>query len=474
MIGDDEIKELRRAKPSLQEPQLRGLAVALDNFKASARYELLQPLTLAQFIKGPAAGLKNLQTKTLNEIVEAGVFKLCTSAKLTNSSVKKLTEIFFKLQGDPATTAAPVKAKVFSLPHLRAVSDKSKASQTIVMSSVEAEEKLETAIRKLRLSPRFEDIADNRLGDYWDRTMVSAPFEESLTFRQFSEMKVPSLLEKRSFGVPKIQGVLAAVDRALANTPNAQTQAPEAVVSRAGDKPETQEASGEALSAAKTLWPVTDRKIPRHGLMILRLYEYQVGRAAMSVGPLAKLLREIPRKLLPHEFLVTWLLQEFREDFVGQLLEIDRGEVVSCSDVAYKKLDRLVSAVASELRSYWEIALRGPGIGSEKLIEIFREPLVDEDFQIGICQILLSSTGARHPIVFGEDLSHYWSKSPTALQMTVTALIASLPKSDESLQEEVEALFPFFEKSVILSVLRRQAIFRERDKVWVRRGDDFA
>lgn len=471
MIGDEEIRELRRSKPSLQEAQLRAFAVAMDNFRNSARYELLQPLPLAQFIKGPAAGLRILKSKSLSEIVETGVFNLCKSAKLTNASLKKLTEIFFKLQGDPATTVPPVKAKVFSLPHLRAVTDRSKPVPP-VMSSVEAEEKLETAIRKLRLFARFDDIAESRLGDYWDRDMVSAPFEESLTFRQFSEMKVRSLLEKRSFGPAKIQGVLAAIEKALGQ-PKACAVLEKAVEATALDSPPTIEEMS-ALSAAAVLWETGEEKIPRHALMLLRLYEYQAGRAATSTGPLAKLLREMPRKLSAQEFLITWLLQEYREEIVAQLLEIDRNEVVNASDSAYKKLDRLISAVASELRSYWEIALRGPGIGSEKLIEIFREPLVDEDFQIGICQILLSSTGARHPIVFGEDLSHYWSKSPSALQMSITALIAALPKSDEALQEEVEALFPFFEKSVILSVLRRQAFFRERDRTWVRRGDDIA
>ncbi|MBN8548315.1 MAG: hypothetical protein J0M12_03245 [Deltaproteobacteria bacterium] len=473
MIGDDEIKELRRWKSSLQEAQLRALGVAIDNFKTSARYDLVKTLSLDQFIKGPASGLKPLASKTLEELVDSGVVKICKSGKLTTSGVKRLAEIFFKLQGDPAVTAPPVKAKVFSLPHLRAVGDKAKpiASQSIAMGSVEAEEKLETAIRKLRLSPRFEDLADNRLGDYWDRTLVSAPFEESLTFRQFSEMKVRALLEKRSFGIPKIQGILAAVERALSQPiPEAET-APSAGNSLP-PRPEVSER--DVLAPAALLWQASDVKVPRHAVMLLRLYEYQVGRATMSIGPLAKLLREIPKKLLPLEFLAAWFLQEFHEDLVAQLLSIDRNEVLTRSDIAYKKLDKLVSAVASELRSYWEIALRGPGIGSEKLIEIFREPLLDEEFQIGICQVLLSSTGARHPIVFGEDLSSYWSKSPSALQMTITAVIAALPKSDEDLQAEVEALFPFFEKSVILSILHRQAFFRERDKTWVRRGDDIA
>jgi hypothetical protein len=467
MIGDEQIKELRKKKPALQEAQLRALGVAFDNFKASPRFEMLRLLPLSQFLKNPPTGLKTLKSRPLADLVEAGVFKLCQEDKLNNTAVKKLAEVFFRLQGNPGSEPPPPKAKVFSLPHLRAVSDRPSANPPVMMGSVEAEEKLESAFKKLKLSPRFPDICENRLADFWDRSHVAAPFEESLTFRQISEMKVRALLEKKSFGAAKINGILAAIEKAI-GSPVTSSTTTSAASSATHAKPAT------PAVASSILWNTADRTFPKTALMLLRQYEYQTARASESVGPLARLLREIPQKILAHEFLAMWFLQEFQEEMVARLLGVDRSEVLTMSDIAYKKLDRLISASASELRSYWEIALRGPGIGSEKLIEIFREPVLDDDFQIGICQVLLSSTGARHPIIFGEDLSQYWSKSPSALQMSVTSLISSLPKSDQAVQEEIDALFPFFEKSVIVSILKRQAFFRERDKVWVRRGGDVA
>lgn len=469
MISDEEIQELRRAKPSLQEAPLRALAVALKDFQACQRFELLRALPLNQFLKGASTPLKKLKEKTLGEIVILGAAGTVRVGGLTNASVKKVTEIFFRLQSDPASSTAPTKAKVFSLPHLRAVPDREQPRAVPPMSSVEAEEKLESAIRRLRRSAVFDDIADNRLGDFWDKSLISAPFEESITFRQLVEMKVRALLEKRSFGPAKIQGVLKAVDNALAERSTVPVTAAEVVPTAQVGSPVL-----PSLPAALHFWPSVERRLPSHALMLLKVHEYEAGRSVDSFGPLARLVREIPQKLMPMEYLAAWYLQDHHEDLIASMLVVDRTEVLALADLAYKKLDRLISGTASELRSYWEIALRGPGIGSEKLIEIFREPLLDENFQIGLCQMLLSSTGARHPIVFGEDLGFYWSKSPSALQMSITALIASLPKSDEALREEIDALFPFFEKDAILSILRRQAFFKEKEKVWVKRGGDVA
>lgn len=469
MTLDEEIEKLRKKKPSLREEHVRALMVALKDFRASSRYELLKLLPLSQFLTSNAAQFKSIRKKTLEELVEAGPVEICATGKLSANGVQKITEVFFRLRSDPASAPPPVRAKVFSLPHLRAVPER-QSSALPVMNSVEAEKQLEESIQKLKRSPRFEHIADNRLGDFWDRELVSAPFEESITLRQLSEMKARTLLEKRSFGQKKILGVIRAIDTALgANTEQARASGIPAPVS----VPESS-ASVETSADTPTLWPVLGRALAKHAWAVLRLYEYQACRARASSGPLSRLVREIPQRVLPLEFLAAWYLQDHHEDIVARLLAVDRNEIVTLCDLAHRKIDRLISETASELRSYWEIALRGPGIGSEKLIEIFRDPALEEPFQIALCQILLSSTGARHPIVFGEDLSRYWSKSPSALQMSITALISSLPKSDDAVNEELEALFPFFEKSVLLSILKRQAFFRERDRVWVKRDGDVA
>lgn len=463
---EEELQSVLRRKKSLSEGDVRALGAALHAFQSSARYDLIGPLPLSQFLKGKPGGLRKLSRRSLTEIASAGLSGLCLTDGLSNAAIKKLAQILATLHGD-TTQAGSSKAKVFSLPHLRAVPDRADPSRSAAMSSIEAEQKLEDAIYQLRRSPRFEELADCRLGDFWTDDAVSAPFEKSITFRQFSEMKVRALLEKRSFGPSKIVAVIAAVQKALASTAHEAPRSHPVPIQTT----QPQESSGTPIIP---VWRGDGHHITTQSKLLLLLYSHEAARVAGSVGPLARIIREIPRRLLAREFLAAWYLQEFSEDVVAQFLYVDRNEALALCDQAYTKLDKLISEVAAELRSYWEIALRGPGIGSEKLIEIFREPLLSEEFQLGLCQVLLGSTGARHPIVFGEDLRHYWSKSPSALQMALTGMISSFPKTDSAVQEEIDAVFPFFDRTVIVSILRRQAYFRERDRVWVKHGDDRA
>ncbi len=464
MISEQEIRDLQREKKSLSADSLRMLSESLARFQASSRFEMLRTLPLSHFIKGKVSGLARLAERSLDDLVTLGVCELCRQGKLSNTSVKRLGQILGSLHGNEE----PVRpaAKVVALPHLRAVHSRDGGPKQPTMSSVEAEQRLEEAMYRLRRSARFEELSEQRLGDYWDPRGVSAPFESSLTFRQFSEMKVRALLEKRSFGPEKIHAVLSAVQRALSDS--AET-APSGASESAASAPELRKDV-----PLVHLWKGEQPKISLQARLVLALYNHEATRVSESIGPLAKIIREVPKRLLPAEFLAAWLAEEFVPDIIAPILGVDRNEVSLLCDRAYSKLDRIVNSVASELRSYWEIALRGPGIGSEKLIEIFREPLLSSEFQLALCQVLLGSTGARHPIVFGEDLRHYWSKSPAALQMTVTGLIASFPKHDDTVQQEIEALFPFFDRAIIVSILQRQAYFQEREKMWLKRGDDRA
>ncbi len=84
-----------------------------------------------------------------------------------------------------------------------------------LIGSVEAERRITEALEQIQSSDRFSELSSQRVENFWNTSIIRAPFIEALTFKELIEVKAENLLKKKSFGNLKIHGLLDALDRAL-------------------------------------------------------------------------------------------------------------------------------------------------------------------------------------------------------------------------------------------------------------------
>lgn len=82
-------------------------------------------------------------------------------------------------------------------------------------SVLDMERELTEVLERLRASDCLKLIGDKTLSEFWDCSAVAAPFEQQLTLKQISQIKVSALLEKRSINPSKVEAMIAAIERAL-------------------------------------------------------------------------------------------------------------------------------------------------------------------------------------------------------------------------------------------------------------------
>lgn len=470
-----------RVRAKIAQPSLESVWAGLEAFKRSARAEMLSSLPLSSF---GGERVPELALARLRQVADLLLLSLPDLAALEQHSTaayagvaKVVGRLIEGLEQEPSEdNYAPVTTEAApALGEFEFGIFPPRAARPVVAaptwSSVELEEKLQQNINKLQASTKLAEIGGRRLGEFWDRKWGSAPFEEALTFQQLTGFKARILLEKKSFSANKAAGVIAAVEAAL----GAPAAAPVLGVSS------NVTASSESIPASATstqlqgprfvcAWPDIPPSLPASARLLLRYFEGQI-RQASSDSPFLRFLAKIPSQISAEEFVVSWYLQEHDDDIVTRLLHIEPAELGLRIESANRKIEQLFTAEAGELKSYWEIALRSPGIEIERLREVLGQTGMDSDFLLGVLKVVLSAIGARHPITFGVDLSKYWSRNPNAFQIALSGIVSSLPKSGAAVLEDFSAMFPFIDPAILTEVMKRQAHFNEREGKWVKRGE---
>lgn len=444
--------------------------------RALARYELLKAMPIDFFSLELGQALKGWDTTTLKDLCELGVedlHRMGREAPYLLPAMMKLAQQLL-LDAEEVSDSPVASQEAFVYPstvgysHVETFQGRkpiaSQREQSFAINSVEAEQRLTKAIDSLQSYVGFAQVADLPLGKFWDPKFGSAPFEQSITFRQLREMRPRTLLEKRSFGPAKILGVVSAVEKAL----NVEVQAP----ATSSGQYAANVASAERLpspEAVTPLWSVPLRALPSAAMLVLRFYESQLRRVGNEARPFARVVRALPESLTSEEFACLWLSQDFGEEVAAHALRLDATDFVALNATAARKVEAIFSAEAGELKGYWDIALRSPGVQLQRLIELTGTLNLDKDFVSGLVKVVVHALGARQPIAFGLDLSGYWTKNPPALQLNMSSLVAALPKTDSAVLEDFGALFPFIEPKLLRDVLSKLAAFNNSTMMWERR-----
>jgi len=428
----------RRVKPR------SGLQAVIARLGRSARYQILQHLPLTGLGKEAVFHHAALLHLRLSDLVEQGL--PCVTA-LSRSERRELTEALTRLLPDEEP------AQVIPL------TNRQRKGDTEVLSSVDAERRLVECFARLRASPRFHLLQHSRVGDFWDLAWARAPFEESLTLRQLSDLKVSTLLEKRSFGTEKILNVIRAVDRAL-----------EAEIGKLEDSGSVRHPapSGPPPVEEKPHWCGLEQPEAKAAVPIVNWIEAEWVRAGISSSPLALLLRALPFALSRRETAMLWLAQDSDEFGVSAVIREDPAVVRDVLRASLTKLAALSAQVVPLLGSSLELALAAPAVPFLDLVEPFRDESFDATLQDGLVRMLIAANGARHPVVFGEPIPLWWTRQPGALELVLVGLVACLPRADVELRRQIGEILPRLNPDEVFELLKDRAVLRAQDRCWIR------
>jgi len=456
----------------------KQLTAELSALSATPRFALLAALSLDRLLPSSAQSPK-LAGITLAQLVEAGP-KVQSRYSLTPKQIATILKFISALvvrENKPSSRrsggATQKLSKVLALrPGARGESAKTaKRNDTIhqvpELSSIETEQRLMQAIGKLSSSPFFTIIAESRLADFWDAGWQRAPFEESLTFRQLSGMKVASLLEKRGMTLRKVMGMISSIDRALE-----AAQSPQIDGSSALAPPDVPANFSATKGRKPTLvsvpkpgsvrWMATTIPTPEAVLLIARGVANEIEEGIAHRSEVAGVVAAASSAITAREIAALALAAKGELNTITHPSWSDAESVVVA---ASRKVAAAVKKDIGEMLRSWMLALQSAGVPIAKLPDAANFSDIGSSSLIAMA---LYAIGARNPIVFGQPVLRYWTMQPAALQSVLDAALGALPKSDRDFQAYNASLLPFFDFTDVVEILGRRISYNQRRAEWTR------
>ncbi|RIL11797.1 MAG: hypothetical protein DCC75_01635 [Proteobacteria bacterium] len=282
--------------------------------------------------------------------------------------------------------------------------DSSAASaRTDIITPSQAETKLTEILDKIRAHERFERCKSKRLEEFWDPAWPSAPFEQQLTVKQVSEMKVSNLLKKRSLSAAKVTAFMESLERAYQ------------FIERQSLAPDSREAAsaGGAIPAEtfKSRWneDLGQSNSTLHALF--RYIELQCALAGLSPKPFSKFISTIPRSLSAQDFLAAFYSLDTKPDKLSGILGCSQSELGDRQTRVFKFLAETIPKACPELWLQWQMILNGPGVQVVALLAPYSDPNLDGSFQNTIVCMILSAIEAKHPLINGKRHDELWTNN---------------------------------------------------------------
>lgn len=190
------------------------LNAALKEFASSPRFGFLKSIQVGPLLGDDASTLGTLAEMTFEELVAAVDTQSSELLKLDEGQERLLVAVLHALaEGEGAESTEPSFDTSGDVPELE-----SDGSTETTFNSVQCELELRDQVALLKAHPDLERVVDLTLGIFWQADTPRAPFEESLTIRQFLGLDLGTLAKKRSMTSARMRSLaqaLAAASRRL-------------------------------------------------------------------------------------------------------------------------------------------------------------------------------------------------------------------------------------------------------------------
>ncbi len=186
------------------------LQSALKEFAASPRFGFLKSIQVGPLLGDDASTLGPLAEMTFEELIAAADEHSSHLHTLDDSQERLLVAVLHALaEGEEPESVEPG----FDTSEESEVPVEEESSAT-TFNSVQCELELRDRVGHLKAHPALDRVADLTLGTFWGPETPRAPFEESLTVRQFLALDLGVLAKKRSMTSVRMRALAVALEGA--------------------------------------------------------------------------------------------------------------------------------------------------------------------------------------------------------------------------------------------------------------------
>lgn len=449
---DKQEKSHLKALPGAKD--LRELEKVCGSLAKSSRFALLRNVPIAQFIKKPAGLSASALTSPMSALVEDGPVAFIKLHGITPAGVRSMANALKKISAGAENEPAAISPQP---PRESPLKEESPRTHDLhILGGAEAESRLIEALGRLRAAPAFSLIAARTLKEFWQKDWARAPFEETMTFRQLSEINVEALLKKRSFDGRKVQAVLGAIQNALA----AHAEAP--VAGEGTVRPAAQ------LRALPWLGS-SGESLPTWCDALIYYYEAQTAAHLERSTIFSRVAEQIAGVVSREELACAWLANHHSPSALCALLGKSAADLASLTEGAHRKVEMVIRKELPALVTGWEAALATPGISAAALYGPHLVSGLDQGFQVMICLTALRALGADHPQIRELRFAELLTRNLRSAEIIFDGVLAGLPKSEEQLREALKVALPFFNEQQLFTLIARVARFDSASRRWTKK-----
>jgi len=186
------------------------LQSALKEFAVSPRFSFLKSIQVGPLLGDDATTLGPLAEMTFEELVAESDERSSHLHTLDEAQERLLVAVLHALaEGEAAESTDPG----FDASEEGEEVAADESSET-TFNSVQCELELRDRVAHLKAHPELDRVADLTLGTFWGAETPRAPFEESLTVRQFLALDLGVLAKKRSMTSARMRSLALALEGA--------------------------------------------------------------------------------------------------------------------------------------------------------------------------------------------------------------------------------------------------------------------
>ena len=376
------------------------LQSALKDFAASPRFGFLKSIQVGPLLGDDASSLGPLAEMTFEELIAAGDEHSSHLHTLDDAQERLLIAVLHALaEGEVAETADPA----FDAFEESEEAPAEESSET-TFNSVQCELELRDQVAHLKAHPELDRVADLTLGTFWGADTPRAPFEESLTVRQFLALDLGVLAKKRSMTSARMRSLAQALEGAARRLDllEEKRSSPAPRSTRPTEAPRMTSSARE--NAVRHKWhDFADECSPLEMALVecVMTASSDDERDAMNVfGAL-------------HHFCAAFSVVEF--------LNIMRGAQLSVPTT--RKLTTWVNSGAlREVVPWMRLALQGPGIHISQMARLLQGRLSPSAVYSIVATIIARGLGASQVSLDGSVCPDVWSNNPGLARLIAQSL----------------------------------------------------
>lgn len=430
-------------KPSSE--LLSAFSRSLDELSSSPRFKVIKLLRIGELCPKESRLSSIFRNETVSDLVETGVQALLKREDLLSEDFRGLIDLLKGLSAPFESGQEGGLAEDKALPE-RAAEPTSEKADAGILAIERSTLETELAQKKQNLKRVSSDLLSSKiLLDYWEKDWCRAPFEECLSFKQFSDLDFEVLVKKKTFDAAKMKAVIMAIDKFMAEHDVRLKRNP-SIPSNLSERNLM-----SAISPVVTFAP-SERPLPLITGNLVRYFEYQCSLYPAVQGVWRVFYAHLPLTLDAPEIASLALSVNNAPSLSRRLLGMTKEEFDVLLKEAQGKLLQLFEHSCPKVFSSWKACLGTVGITEEDLFGPYFDPTFDEEFQRMILRSLLLSLGAVHPSIGSEHFNDIWTSNPEISEVIVSSLTQS-NEDQAALATKIVRLLPSFPVDRVLKAI---------------------